>query len=400
MKKRMLIVLFAAVLAASSAACGNGKKDSQTADTQKNGKDADSSDSASGVEFKYNVDDCVTLADYSKLKISLPNTYEVTKAQVDEYAEGMAEYNAKPVYKDTDKKKVEEGDTVNIDYEGKKDGVAFEGGTDTGFNLTIGSNSFIDGFEEGLIGKKVGETVDLNLTFPENYGGDLSGADVVFTVKINKIVEPDKSAKFELTDEYVKENLNFDTVKDYKQNIKEYLEQQNKSNKEKDTRQAVIDKLTEICKVTLPEGFLDARVTEAIDQFKEQNCTDGKSLADVLTENYNGMTEEQFKADITNEVEVNLNTELILEAIAKKEGLELNEEAFKKYVKQQMDAYQYATEEDFYKTNGTDAASGEKYTRKIFLCNRALDLVIDQAKIAYGVTPEETPDNQDGQADE
>lgn len=149
----------------------------------------------------------------------------------------------------------------------------------------------------------------------------------------------------------------------------------------------MINELEQICKVTLPDELLDTRIEESIEQYKNRNLSDGTSLADFLAENHNGMTEEQFRTDISEEVKTNLTTELILEAIAKKEKIELEEEAFQDFVQQQMDAYSYATAEDFYKSNGADAKSGEAYQRKVFVCNRALDLVVDQAKIKYGVIP-------------
>lgn len=395
MKKKIIMILLAAVMTVSAGACGDGKQKDSNTDTQTDDQGADApedgnSEGSKADQISYDVKKCVTLGDYSNLKISLPNDYKVTKEQVDDYALSMAQYNAQPVYRDTDKKKVEDGDTVNIDYEGKKDGVAFEGGTAAGYNLTIGSHSFIDGFEEGLIGTKVGQTVDLDLSFPENYPSeDLAGAAVVFTVKVNKIVEEDPDAKFELNDEFVQQNYNYETVKEYKEKVKEYLETTNKSNKETDTRQGVIDKLQEICEVSMPDGLLEARTEDAIVQFTNQNCSDGTTLADFLADNYNGMTEEDFRSDITNEVQTTLTTELILEAIAQQEGIKLEEEAFQDYVQQQMDINAYETTDDFYKSNGVDVKSGEAYARKVFVCNQALDQVIDNADIAYGVAPDD-----------
>lgn len=390
MKRKIIMILLAAVMTVSAAACGDEKQESgnsSQSQTDDEGEDKGGDEAeAAADKVSYDIDKCVTLGDYSGLKISLENTYKVTKADVEEYALNAAESNAQPVYRDTDKKKVEEGDTVNIDYEGKKDGVAFDGGTAQGYNLTIGSNQFIDGFEDGLIGVKVGKTVDLNLTFPEGYPSeDLAGADVVFTVKVNKIVEEDPDAKFELNDEYVQQNTNFKTVEEYKENVKSYLESRNESDKERDTRQAVIDKLLEICEVTMPEDLLDARVSDYIVQFTNNNCSEGQSLADFLTDNYNGMSEDDFREDIKNEMQVNLETELILEAIVNKEKLELDEEAFQEFVKEQMSSYGYETEEDFYKANGVNAKSGEAYERKVYVCNRALDMVVENAAVKYGV---------------
>lgn len=386
MKKKILMVLLAAAMAMSAGACGKEAQKDSSGGAQADGKQS----AAEADKVDYQAEECVKLGDYLAMEISLPNDYKVTEEQIEDYANNMAQYSAQPSYKDTNKKKVEEGDIVNIDYEGKKDGVAFDGGTDTGFHLEIGSNTFIDGFEEGLIGKKVGQTVDLDLTFPENYqSAELAGQAVVFTVKINKIVKEDPDAKFELTDEYVKKNFNVDTVDDYKKQVKDYLEELNKNNKTTDTRQAVINKLQEVCEVNLPNELLEARTSDYVVQFTNNNCTDGTTLADYLSKNYNGMTEEDFRENITNEMRTSLTTELILEAIAKKEGIELDEDAFADYVKQQMEVYAYEKEEDFYKANGVDAAAGEAYERKVFVCNRALDKVVENAKVAYGVEPKE-----------
>ena len=393
MRKKIFMVLLTAVMAVSASACGDAAQKGGKADTQADGKGTDGAKTESTAEadkIDYQAQECVKLGDYLGMEISLPNDYKVTKTQIEDYANSMAQYSAQPSYKDTNKKEVEEGDIVNIDYEGKKDGTAFEGGTDTGYHLKIGSNTFIDGFEDGLIGKKVGQTVELDLTFPESYPSeDLAGQAVVFTVKINKIVKEDADAEFKLTDEYVKKNFNVATVEDYRKQVKDYLEELNKNNKTTDTRQAVVAKLQEVCEVNLPDELLGARTSDYVVQFTNNNCTDGTTLADFLSKNYNGMTEEDFRADITNEMRTNLTTELILEAIAQKEEIELDEEAFKEYVKQQMEVYAYEKEEDFYKANGVDAAAGEAYERKIYVCNKALDKVVESAKITYGVSEED-----------
>lgn len=331
------------------------------------------------------------------LKVGLPNTYKVTKKQIEEYAENVGQYYAKPTYKDTDKKTVEDGDTVNIDYEGKKDGVAFDGGTAADQYLTIGSNSFIDGFEDGLIGKKVGETVDLNLTFPEDYQSEeMAGADVVFTVTIHKIVKEDKSKKFELTDSFVQENFQCENVSEFKKQVKENLETMNENTKTSDTRRAVLEQLQKVCEATVPQELLDARVDSYIEVFTKTNVTEeGATLEDYLKEKRDGMTQEDFRKEVVTEMESSLKTEMILEAIAKKEGIEIDEEAFKNYVQQQMTTNGCEKEEDFYKLNGTDAESGEAYTRKIFLGMNALNVIVDNAKIEYGVTQEDTAADQD-----
>lgn len=371
MKKKLFMLLLAAAMASTVSACDNGK--------EKTGQEANADES--GIQSDYNIEELVKLGDYSALTVSLTSSYEVTKDQVDEYALNNAKQSAKPVYKDTDKKIVEDGDTVNIDYEGKKDGVAFNGGTAQGHYLKIGSDDFIDGFEDGLIGKKVGKTVKLNLTFPEQYQNkDLAGAAVVFTVKINKIVEEDTSVKFKLTDEFAKENLGCDTVKEYKEQVKQYLETQNDSMKQSDTRQAVINKLKEICTVTEPEGVLEERVSDYVKRFENQYCQD-TTIEDYLKDNYNGKTLDEFRSEVSAELKDTLQTELILEAIVKKEGITLDEDAFKDYVNQQMSSYGYEDEEAYYKIYNIDAKAGEEYARKVYVCNQVLDQVVENAKV-------------------
>ena len=182
--KRKITALIIAVCAVSLiGGCGGKGTSDKGQNTAEGTEDSDGETSATS----YNVDECVKLAEYKGLEVTL-GAYEVKEEDVKSNIEStLASY---PNYIDTDKTTVEEGDIANIDYEGLKDGVAFEGGTAQGANLEIGSNSFIDGFEDGLIGKKVGEDVELNLTFPEDYQNtELAGQAVVFKVKINKIVK-------------------------------------------------------------------------------------------------------------------------------------------------------------------------------------------------------------------
>ena len=159
----------------------------------------------------------VTLGQYKNLELSV-NSAKVTQEDIDAQIENALSSEAEQV--EVTNRAVKEGDIVNIDYEGKKDGVAFDGGTAQGYDLTIGSGTFIDGFEDGLIGAKIGDTLDLNLTFPENYGAaELAGQDVVFTVKVNSIKEEKLP---ELTDELAKKiNPEVKNVDEFKAYIKD-----------------------------------------------------------------------------------------------------------------------------------------------------------------------------------
>ena len=392
MKKKIVLMLTAVMMTAALAtACGKNGNDGKDGEQKGSQTIQETQDDGSKAgKIRYDAAECVTLGDYSALQISVKNTYEVTQEQIDDYAQRMVQYYAQPAYKDTDKKTVEEGDTVNIDYEGKRDGVAFEGGTAQGAHLTIGSNRFIDGFEEGLKGRKVGETVDLDLTFPDPYelNPEMAGAKVVFTVTINKIEEIDESVKPELTDEFVRANFNADSVKEYKKNVKEYLKTANESSRRSDTIQAVTDKLQEICTVEFPEGLLEARVEDYIVQFTNSNCKD-TTLEEYLKSSFNGMTVDEFEKSITAEMEVNLKIEFILQTIAQKEGIELDEDKFQEYVTSMMGNGNYEAKEDYFAANGVSEKNGETFVRRLYVCNLALEQVMDQAEVEYGTGDQE-----------
>lgn len=202
LKKKVPAVIAAVAITGLFAACGKSEE-----------------------EMKYITDfkakDYVILGNYEELELEVAEP-EVT----DEYLDGYIEYllMSNPSYKEVSGRSVQSGDVVNIDFEGKRDGVAFDGGTAEGYDLTIGSGQFIPGFEDGVIGMEIGQSRDIDLNFPDNYSPnpDLAGAPVVFTVKLNSIKEP---LPAELTDEYVK-GLNLadcETVEDYRNYLYEGL---------------------------------------------------------------------------------------------------------------------------------------------------------------------------------
>ena len=329
----------------------------------------------------YDVEKFVTLGDYDGMAVEVAGDFEVSDEDVVDYINGMLSYY--PSYEDTDKQTVEEGDCVNIDYEGKKDGVAFDGGTAQGYVLEIGSNTFIDGFEDGLIGVNVGDTVDLNLTFPENYqSADLAGADVVFTVTVNKIVEKVETSYDKLTDEYVASNLNYDSVDALYNETKSYMESSNEQNRVVAERSAVLEKLIENSKVAIPDGLLDMKVDQYIQQFTKQNCKDDKTLSDYLSANYN-MTEEDFKSTITKEMESNLDDEMVLEALVKAEGETLDEAGFAEYIASAMKNGNYETEDDLYAAYDSDYEDGRSYLEHRYLLTNALTNLLDKCNIVY-----------------
>lgn len=330
--------------------------------------------------MEYNASDYVTLGEYKGMEVKLTSNYEVTDEDVKSRIESLL--TSYPAYEDSDKTTVEDGDFVNIDYEGLKDGVAFDGGTAQGTILEIGSGKFIDGFESGLIGANVGDTVSLNLTFPESYGNtELAGQAVVFNVTVNKIVNKVDMTYDNITDQYVTDNFNssgYETVQDLKDGVKEQLTKSNESTKESDTQSAVLEKLKEVCTVeSLPDGVLDQRVKE----YKEQ-------MEKVLKESYNmemedyltsiNKTQEDFDTEITDYMQQNLEMEMILTAIADKENIEVDEDGYKEYLANVISNGGYEDEDALMEEYG------ENYVKTIYRNNKAMDMVRENAVITYG----------------
>lgn len=368
-KKKFMVIALSALMAVSVIGCGTKSEDQASEST------------AQSEQKTYDVAKYVTLPAYKNMDVTVSGTYEVTEDDVRDYVNNMCSYY--PEYEDTDKTVVENGDCVDIDYEGKKDGVAFDGGTAQGYVLEIGSGTFIDGFEDGLIGVKVGETVDLNLTFPENYQSeDLAGADVVFTVTVNKIKTKKEINYDTMTDEYVKSNLKSDSVEAFKGEVENYLKSQNESKKTTAQRQAVLEQLVAGAKIAVPDGLLEQKVDQYLQQIENQNCSDGTSIDDYLTKNYQ-MTKDEFTSEMTKQMETTLEQELVLEAIAKDMKLELNEEGYQAFLESAVSSGQYESAEEYTKAYDSEYESGDSFLRNRFLLTQALTKVADQCNFTY-----------------
>ncbi|HCW55776.1 MAG TPA: trigger factor [Erysipelotrichaceae bacterium] len=231
-----------------------------------------------------------------------------------------------------------DGDTVNINYEGFRDGVAFEGGKAENYNLTLGSHSFIPGFEEGLVGVKAGEDKELNLTFPEDYyHEDLRGASVVFKVHVNEVKH---EVLPELDDDFAKDvnAPGVENVEDLKKLVKDRLASSKKSKAEDEAEEKLIDQLIAAEKVDLPEVMIDNEVEDMVSNrenyFKQQGLTLDMYLK------YTGSDLDAFKKSLRPDAERTVRMRLALEKIAELEKLEPTDEDYEKEYKNIADAYQ------------------------------------------------------------
>lgn len=288
------------------------------------------------------VGDKVTLGEYKGLEV-VNNLYEVSDEEVNAYMEYMMAYSE--LEEVTDRDVVENGDVANIDYEGKKDGVAFEGGTAQGYDLAIGSGSFIPGFEEGLVGVKKGETVDLNLTFPENYSAtDLAGAEVVFTVTVNGIYKQP-----ELTDKYVAglEIENVATVEEYRVYLKALMEESYAQDAVTEMQSQLLTMITENATVTeVPQ--------ELVDKFYDVNMTNMSYTAsmygmdvETFVSAYYGMDAETFEAETLAAAEISANQALVCLKIAEVENIKVTDEEVNAAIEERYAEYGYASADEF-----------------------------------------------------
>lgn len=380
MKKRIIAFLLAGVLAASVLS-GCGKNETKKGSSASTEKDVQISTKELVEATDYDAAECVTLNDYSKMSVQLDNEadYDVTESDIEDQASQYFLYY--PDYKKTSKKKVAKKDIVNIDYEGKMDGKTFDGGTATGAHLEIGSGSFIDGFEDGLIGKKVGDTVTLDLTFPKDYSDtDKAGKAVTFTVTINSIDKKVTMTYDALTDEYVANNfasMGLTTVDTFKSQMKSAAESTKSQQKQQDIQTAVLAKLVKECKVTLPKGLLEKRIQEFKDNVKSAAKTANSTYKDYIKSNYN-MTQSEFNKKLKSTMKDNLTQELILEAIVEDQKITISTNDFNSFVSQYVSYYGYTDTKDFY-----DQMGGEKYVKLSYAENQALSKVVNSTSVTY-----------------
>lgn len=304
----------------------------------------------------YDVSDYVKLCDYSNISVDGidKKNYEATDEQIKSFIEDDLRNYAE--YKKTDKITAEDGDSVNIDYTGTIDGEEFEGGSDTNYDIEIGSGAFIEGFEDQLIGHSVGETFDITITFPEDYFySAYAGKTAVFSTKINYISEKTSPSYDDLTDDYVKKEMESvnqcTTVKEYKKYAKEQVEKALELQEDAAVQAKVLDKLVEECEVTIPDGLLDKRVSSYMDNLNRSLEQNNETMEEYLADQ-NLADEDALKKQVQSQTETELKQGLILEAIIKDTSFTITQTNLDNFIQSYMNTYGM-TEDEFYEYYGT-----------------------------------------------
>lgn len=311
----------------------------------------------------------VTLGKYKGVQVTKIDT-TVSDEEVNEALEAERQKNSRTV--SVTDRAVADGDTAVIDYEGFVDGVAFEGGKGENHSLVIGSHSFIDTFEEQLIGHNPGEDVEVNVTFPAEYhAADLAGKAAVFKCKIHEI----KSAVApELNDEFAQDVSEFDTLEEYKEDLRKQLQ----ANKEVEAKRAkedeAIKKIIDKSSMEIPEAMIETQSENMINEFAQRIAQSGLSMEQYMQ--FSGMTLDKLKEQVRPEAETRIKSSLVLEQIAKEENIEISDAEVDAEVEKM--AAQYGMEADKLKEYLGEA---EKESMKRDLAiNKAVDLIMENVK--------------------
>ena len=373
MKRKIAKVLVAGLIGLQLIGCSNQK----TENTEENKEVAENAESAEATVVYFdeiNADEYVTLGDYKGLEV-VSTVQSIGDEEVDSYIEYMLSSTSGELEEVTDRDVIENGDVANIDYVGKKDGVAFDGGTAEGYDLGIGSGSFIPGFEEGLVGVKKGETVDIELTFPENYHApDLAGAEVVFTVTVNGIY---KEIKPEFNDAFVAELAieNVSTTEEYRSYLKNMMEENEKQYALQDVQTQLLAMVTENATVSgTPQELVDRFYQVNINNMTYNAMMYGMDLQTFVS-SYYGLDEESFEAETVAVAEESAKQALVCLKIASEENIVVTEEEVNAAVEESYAEYGYPSAEEFKATIDMD-----EYKDSLLL-NKIVDFLVENATI-------------------
>ena len=310
----------------------------------------------------------VTLGQYKGLE-AVKAVAEVSDEDVEAELNSARKRNARMI--DIDDRPAQMGDTANIDFDGYLDGERCDGGKAEGYSLELGSNSFVPGFEEQVVGMQIGEEKDLDITFPEEYTPELAGKDVVFKVKLNSLTMPELP---ELDDEFAKDVSEFDTLDEYKASIRENLMKTRSESAENGFRAEVLRQAAENVTAEIPEVMIEEKIEETLRNYASQfGMRDPNMSLDDLKKMM-GIDDETMEKNLRPAAEFQVKSDLLLNAVMEAEELDDNEEAFNAYV-ERVSGEVGATADQLRQY------FGEEFMKNEFRKELATNLIVDSAVV-------------------
>lgn len=293
----------------------------------------------------------------------------VTEEEVDTAIDKERERNARTI--SVEDRAVQDGDMIVLDYEGFVDGETFEGGKDENYPLTIGSNTFIPGFEEQLIGAEIDKKVDVNVTFPEDYhAAELAGKPALFQCTVREIKEKELP---DLDDEFASEVSEFDTLAEYREDVKKNLTLKKEEEAKNEREGLVVDAIITDAQMDIPEAMLTTQQRQMVDDFAQRIRMQGITIDQYFQ--FTGLTKEALLEQMKPQAEQQIKSRLVLEAVAKAENLEPSEEEYTDEIKKMAETYQM-TEEKMTEMIG---AFEEKAIKEDLRVKKALNFVVENA---------------------
>lgn len=311
----------------------------------------------------------VTLGKYKGVKVEKTEV-EVTEEEIDAQIEKERENSARTITV-TDRP-VKDGDMTTLDFEGFVDGVPFEGGKGGDYPLTIGSGSFIPGFEEQLIGAEIGKETEVNVTFPEDYhSADLAGKAAVFKCTVKEIKEKELP---ELDDEFASEVSTFDTLAEYREDVKKTLTQQKADAAKSAKEEAVIEAVVEDAKMEIPDAMLETEQRQMVDEFAQRMQMQGLTMEQYMQ--FTGTNPQMLLEQAKPQALKRIQSRLVLEAVAKEENLAADDAEFEAEIKDMAEKYQMEPD----KIKDMLGERGRKQVLEDLAIRKAVDFLVENAK--------------------
>lgn len=312
----------------------------------------------------------VTLGEYKGIEVEKASA-EVTDEDIEAELKKVQEQNSRLIT--VEDRAVEDGDQTVIDFEGSVDGTPFEGGKGEDYPLTIGSHSFIDTFEEQLIGKNIGEECEVHVTFPEEYHAkELAGKPAVFKVTVKEIKRKELP---ELNDEFAGEVSEFETLEEYKNDVKSKLSLKKQKDAATENENHVVDKVVENAQMDIPEPMIDSQVNNMVNDYARRMQSQGLSLEQYMQ--FTGMTSETLKEQMKPQAVKRIQTRLVLEAIVKAENITVSDEAVEKEIADMAESYkmEVAQIKEYMGENGIEQMKEDLAVQE------AVDFLVAEAKL-------------------